>query len=642
MNKLLKHFIVTLSFALMLICITALNTTEAEAKSLGKIKATKKTITVKKTTTIKWTKPPKKIKRNKVKWSTSNKKIVKITKTAKTKKSVTVKGLKKGKATITLKYKGKKVGKVKITVKAATKKTTTPTKEPATTKPGNVEKPTTEPEKLIDNDDFPTTSKTVSSTRGLTAEINSIVVTGRDEDTYVSRSEYFTIHGGSGIYDISITKNMKNVSAGCDVDEEYPGGMASRDYYISLEDFLIEKNSTGKQIEIPITIIDRNDSSKSTSIIMYVCVMKSVKVSVNIYSANGEEISDNLYGSPRFWMGKYNESFWQEDDGTYYVPIGSHTVYFDVEGVYDQFSYQVDVSKSGTISLTIPLNKISVLSNNEKYKAEEFEYWYDDNFNTVGYGNVLFLENGTYYNLYSDSAQSNVAVSVKAVIEELIVDKSVITVTADVIVEDNSEIVKENAVELTLGEEYTISETDEYQLYYFKFVAPEDGLYIWENENVWLAWNGCVDGNFENAKRPFPWGVYERYYFTAGETYYFIVESYGAEGSVVIHKGDKEILVDEKLSLSVATGESSFVRFVPQETGTYIFYTSEKGDAEEDLNLSLYDIEGNLLDDTYNSENKTEIAYELEEGKTYYIDVDFWSWYQEALDVTLNVKKVDN
>ena len=184
-------------------------------------------------------------------------------------------------------------------------------------------------------------------------------------------------------------------------------------------------------------------------------------------------------------------------------------------------------------------------------------------------------------------------------------------------------------VELASGESVTIPFVPEYT-HEYSFQTDEYGV-IYD-----------ADGNMLTNRYAGGSPIRIAYTLTAGETYYLGVQNWSSgsskktipilltygEHSYIVNEsgqyvcsgcGTAGIILNEKVSVDVAAGETVRIPFVPEHTHPYVFRSVGSGD----YHGYIYDADGNQLagDDDSGGSGQFRIAYTLTAGRTYYLGI---------------------
>lgn len=102
------------------------------------------------------------------------------------------------------------------------------------------------------------------------------------------------------------------------------------------------------------------------------------------------------------------------------------------------------------------------------------------------------------------------------------------------------------------------------------------------------------------------------------------------------------ITLDQAVQVSLKAGNSqiyNYYKFVPEESGTYAFYSESSYDTYGQLLGADYELLANN-DDSGTNEN-FRIIYSCEAGKTYYIGIRAYDAYANGKNAELYVEKTD-
>ena len=103
------------------------------------------------------------------------------------------------------------------------------------------------------------------------------------------------------------------------------------------------------------------------------------------------------------------------------------------------------------------------------------------------------------------------------------------------------------------------------------------------------------------------------------------------------------ITLDQAVQVSLKAGNSqiyNYYKFVPEESGTYAFYSESSYDTYGQLLGADYELLANN-DDSGTNEN-FRIIYSCEAGKTYYIGIRAYDAYANGKNAELYVEKTDD
>ena len=124
-------------------------------------------------------------------------------------------------------------------------------------------------------------------------------------------------------------------------------------------------------------------------------------------------------------------------------------------------------------------------------------------------------------------------------------------------------------------------------------------------------------------------------------TYYLIGKA--INGMEVISQSISFQIVDSKVAVKAENLKNSqiynYYKFVPEESGTYAFYSESSYDTYGQLLGADYELLANN-DDSGTNEN-FRIIYSCEAGKTYYIGIRAYDAYANGKNVELYVEKTD-
>ncbi len=243
---------------------------------------------------------------------------------------------------------------------------------------------------------------------------------------------------------------------------------------------------------------------------------------------------------------------------------------------------------------------------------------------------------------------------------------SVMSVTASAIEAD---------YEIRCGETMTVTAAsyESEKNVYIKFTPEKDGRYILKSETDDLdPYCGLYDSTLENLVNADDENGVDfilEYVFTAGETYYFKINTYSEQteeirislvcghmyedgvcltcGIVCYHSEIKSLgyclCGDVFLGVDIADGdelehdaaehnnEAGWYRFVPEESGAFYIESFSDPDANGDAICDLYDANGEWLH--YNDDKEEDLNFKLiynfEAGETYYFEVQ--NYYEDAV-----------
>ena len=102
------------------------------------------------------------------------------------------------------------------------------------------------------------------------------------------------------------------------------------------------------------------------------------------------------------------------------------------------------------------------------------------------------------------------------------------------------------------------------------------------------------------------------------------------------------ITLDQAVQVSLKAGNSqiyNYYKFVPEESGTYAFYSESSYDTYGQLLGADYELLANN-DDSSTNEN-FRIIYSCEAGKTYYIGIRAYGAYANGKNAELYVEKTN-
>lgn len=285
-------------------------------------------------------------------------------------------------------------------------------------------------------------------------------------------------------------------------------------------DYLRGNMKTPGTYNVTVKVSDEENGNLSTTITVSVELKQAYTVTGIVKDTNGNPLTnsditfENTNKSDLFCSSKYTST---NEIGVYSIEVAQGTYDISAER-YNVKTYQYGVSinaaRSG-VDITLPLYKIVITSNNAAVPSKDFKSWHDEDGNSYGYGDTLYLKKGNYRltsswridGAFSDAYEAVLNISVS----------SAQTVRATVTQKASS--VVGNIME---GSPFRTTLTEEVK--YYKFVPSVSGTYAFfslgdydtegilydvDGEELTSNDDGEEDSNF-----------YMEYYCAAGETYY--------------------------------------------------------------------------------------------------------------------------
>ena len=371
------------------------------------------------------------------------------------------------------------------------------------------------------------TTFTCTDEMGTVETMNVNFIIGDENNIAAYTYPKYGVTDASGIYQIS------NLPFSSIVD--VTGGSGSYKYELVGNTYGFSINSNGNisntvlgagTYKINIKIMDKNNENITTNAVWTLDVKKSKVISGIVKDATGQKVEDasvyfyNVDNNDKYLIEKYCDT---DAEGLYKVSLP--------EGSYDIIVYCGDVKKyvgrknitanQSDMNFVVPAYKITISSNNTG--ITNFGTWYDNEGNSVGTGNILYLRAGTY----SLKSENSVFVTDYTAVLNITVNKNM-DVTANVTgkLKNLPVIILEQSQTTTLTVEKT----------YYKFVPTETGKYYFYSSASVDTYGYIYDESGKQLAKDDDSGVSSNfeisYTFTAGQTYYLAAKRYSGSTSV--------------------------------------------------------------------------------------------------------------
>lgn len=275
---------------------------------------------------------------------------------------------------------------------------------------------------------------------------------------------------------------------------------------------------------VTIEVTDFNYSSLKAVVTFEIEIKEMKKISGKIVDINGQPMSNvEVKAASKNLPETYIATTNTDENGNY-------TIYVE-DGIYDicayagnirRYSFSKEISTGPiTVDISMPLYKVTLLSDSDVITPSVFGKWYDNEDNYIGTGNILYLKKGEYkLNSSGDVFGGTYTATLSANITNSC--EVIANVTAD-IAEITGEVVEDVENKLTLSNTET----------YYTFTAKETGIYTFQSMGNYdlRAWlydeNGVLLATDDDS------GDDRNFTFTyqceQGKTYYFVAKSYSGE-----------------------------------------------------------------------------------------------------------------
>ena len=349
------------------------------------------------------------------------------------------------------------------------------------------------------------------------------------------------------------------------------GGSGSYTYSLSGETYGLTISENGRirgtfkgaagTYTLTVNVQDRNNANYKTTAELKLYVSNSISVSGIVKDLNGNPVS----GATVRFENKDKSSRYQKTYNVYTNSNGAFSAtlisgIYDIEASYGEgsnnshkylYAQQLDTTRSG-FDISLALRRIIIDSDNSAAaSANAFGTWYDADGTSYGFGDTLYLKEGTYA-LTSEKTLGRRVIT--SVLNITVNAASGARATAHVTVVDNTKVI-------ALEQPQTVSLTSEYQ--YYKFTPTEAGTYYFYSEGSYDTYGVLLDANDVQLAEDDDSGASDtNFYFVqecrAGVDYYIGIRRLGSSntGTATLHvSATRPSFTSENLESQRAVGE---------------------------------------------------------------------------------------